>query len=120
RTPRGAVAVVSAAADRPVGTRGAHPQTDDRALCLVCARRPGWLLRARYCSDARDQALLFRADPRFHRAPARPLPVAGGDRLRLVAADRPLLAAHLDLRSPQAIARLSAGRLCRLCPPRAP
>ena len=59
----------------------------------------------------------FGLIPDFIGRRPRPLPAAGGNRPGLVAADRPLLAAHLDLRSSKGAWRLSAGRLCRLCAP---
>ena len=80
----------------------ADRQADDRDLRALCRRRAGRLFRARRRGAARDQAVLFRAGPRFHRPRVRRLYVAGGDRPGLDrATDRPLVAAHLDLRSPE-------------------
>src|ERR1700737_2886313 len=114
---RRALAVVRAAADRRRGAGDADPQADGRNLCPVRARSPRRLFRARYGGAARHEAVLFRARLRFYRAPARPLFAASGNRPGGVPAARPLLAAHLHVRSPKGAEGLPAGRLRRLCPP---
>ncbi len=51
----------------------ADHQADDRDFRALCRRGAGRLFRARHRRDARDQAVLFRADPRFYRPRARRL-----------------------------------------------
>src|SRR6516162_7923311 len=111
------MAVVRAADHRRRRGCRPDPPAGDRDFRAVRARRAGGLLRARHGGPTRDQALLFRAHPRFYRAPPGSLSPAGGDRPRLVAADRTILAAYFDFRPSKGAARLSAGRVRRLRAP---